>query len=406
MTAPRVASRCLRGVRTRPITCNSRPIFKKTRFASSVPETSNGSSHFSTALTGGLVGGTLVFLAGYSYYHFSGAKTLVQTAKQTKQYLGSATQKFKETTPEPNEALEYLRRSALQYAAFIPGAKGYVETAFNDLDSIRNKHGDKVDEIVKEAYNELKGITNEKGMSFETARQAWEILQKHLKAIGNLAGDAAHDILNNHPEIKEKVGGNLDQLKAMGERYGPEAKKQVDQTWDQMQDIIKSGVSVNTANKIRSLIQEKMELVQKMGDDAWSKGLEQAKPYLDKSPKVKKLIEENAEQLKQGNVGELWQKIKEATTSGDTSSVESYIKSAVDKAKQTGGSATGGLDQYLKMIPGADQIVPKLTQMQEIAQKHGKEAESLMKETVQEMQQVLQRKVGEAEKLAEKNAKK
>lgn len=405
MTAPRAASRCLRGVRTRPIVVNSRPIFKNTRFASSVPESTNGSSHFSTALTGGLVGGTLVFLGGYSYYHFSGAKTLVQTAKQTKQYLDSATQKLKESTPEPNEALEWLRHSALSYAAFIPGAKGYVETAFKDLDAIRNKHGDKVDSIVKEAYSELKGVSQEKGMSLETAQQAWEILQKHLKAIGNLAGDAASDILNNHPDLKEKVGGNIDQLKAMGEKYGPEAKKQVDQTWGQIEDIVKSGVSMNTATKVKSLIQEKMEYVKKMGDEAWKKGLEQAKPYLDKSPQVKKLVEENADQLKQGNVGELWQKVKEAATSGDTSSIESYVKSAVDKAKEQGGSAMGGLDQYMKMIPGADQVVPKLTQLQEIAQKHGKEAESLMKETIQEIQQVLQRRVGEAEKLAEKAEK-
>lgn len=40
-----------------------------------------------TALTGGVVGGSLVFLAAYGYYHFSGAKTMVNSLHQTKSYF-------------------------------------------------------------------------------------------------------------------------------------------------------------------------------------------------------------------------------------------------------------------------------------------------------------------------------
>ncbi len=43
------------------------------------------------------------------------------------------------------------------------------------------------------------------------------------------------------------------------------------------------------------MINEKTEKVKKLGDQAWKKGLEQAKPYLDKNPQVKKMVEENAE---------------------------------------------------------------------------------------------------------------
>jgi len=42
-----------------------------------------------TALTGGVVGGSLVFLAAYGYYHFSGAKTMVNSLHQTKSYFDS-----------------------------------------------------------------------------------------------------------------------------------------------------------------------------------------------------------------------------------------------------------------------------------------------------------------------------
>ncbi|MCJ1485458.1 hypothetical protein MMC06_005632 [Schaereria dolodes] len=366
---------------------------------------SQPNSAFSPALIGGITGGAVTFLGGYAWYHFSGVKTFVNTAHETKAYFEKAKKSLQDTAPEPNKALQWLRQTTNSYVVFIPGAKGYVDAAFNDLDAIHNKHAAEVDSIVSEAYHELKEITQDKGVSIDTAQEAWKILQKHLKRVGDLAGDAASDILNNHPELKEKVGGNLDQLKQMGDKYGPEAKKQVDQTWQQVQDVIKSGISTDSAAKIRSIVQEKMEVVKKMGDEAWKKGMEQAKPYLDKSPKVKELVENNADSLKQGNAGELYEKVKEAVQSGNTDSIESYVKNAVDQAKENGGSGTGGLDQYFKMIPGGDQILPKISQLQEIAQKHGKEAEKLSKETFEEIQQVLQRKVGEAQKLAEKAEK-
>ena len=49
-------------------------------------------------------------------------------------------------------------------------------------------------------------------MSVTTAQKSQQILQKHLKRIGDLAGEAAQDIIN-HSQLKEKVGENLDQLK-------------------------------------------------------------------------------------------------------------------------------------------------------------------------------------------------
>ena len=358
-------------------------------------------------MVGGLTGGALVFLGGYGYYHFSGAKTMVNTAHQTKQYFEAAQKRLSDSAPEPNEALKWLRQTATSYAAFIPGAKSYVDSAFNDLDAIQAKHGDEVDQVVRKAYDEIKAVTKDKGMSVETATQVWEILQHRLQQIGDLAGDAAQDILNNHPELQAKVGGNLEQLKSLGDKYGPDAKKQVDQTWDQIRDIVKAGVSVETATKIRALVHEKMELVTKMGDEAWQKGLEQAKPYLDKSPAIKKLVEDNADALKQGNVAELWATLKDAASSGNTDAVQQYIQSATGKAHKSskggnGAVSGGGLDQYLHMVPGADKILPTLSRLQDIGQKHGKEAEDLLAETYEEVQAVLKKRVEQAERLAKK----
>jgi len=362
---------------------------------------SSSASGTNPALIGGLTGGAVTFLGGYAWYHFSGAKTLVQTSKSAKSYIDAAGNKLKDSAPEPNEALEWLRSTATSYAAFIPGAKGVVDASFNDLDAIRKRHGDEVDKIVREAYGELKEAGG-KGMSVQAAAEAWDIIQIRLEQIMHLAGDAAEDIMNNHPELKSKVGGSVDQLKQMGEQYGPEAKKQVDQTWDQINDIVRSGISADTASKIQRVVQEKIELIKKLGDEAWKKGIEQAKPYLDKNPQVKKMVEENKDSLMKGNMGELWEKVRDAVNSGKTDDLEKYVKSAAGKAKDSG---MGGIDKYLNMVPGADKIVPQLKSLSEIASKHGKEAEDLLKETVDEIQKVLSNKSEKAEEIAKKAEK-
>jgi len=125
--------------------------------------------------------------------------------------------------------------------------------------------------------------------------------------------------------------------------------------------------------------------------------MEKAKPYLDKNPKVKEIIEDNTSALKQGNFQELYEKIKSAVESGSTDELEKYVKDAANKTKQSAG---GGLDQYLKMVPGGDQVVSKLGQLQELAQKKGPEAQKLLEETMKEVGDVLSRKSEEAKKLA------
>ncbi|PVH85086.1 hypothetical protein DL98DRAFT_64700 [Cadophora sp. DSE1049] len=359
-----------------------------------------------SGLVGGLAGGGLVFLAGYGYYHFSGAKSIVNAASTSKAQLQKLTQGIQDSAPEPNEALKWLRSTTSQYAAFIPGAKPYVDSAFNDLDKVQAKHGDEVDKIVNNAYKELKEATKS-GLSMETAVKAWSILEKTMSQLGELAKDSAGEIIDEHPELKEKLGGGLDQLKGMADSYGPEAKKELDQTYQQIKDVVKGGISVETINKVKKLIEEKTEKVRKMGDEAWKKGLEQAKPYLDKSPEVKKLVEENADTLKQGNISEIFAKVKDAVSSGNIDSLQDYVKQAGEKVKQSGFGKN--IEQYAKMIPGGDQILPKLMKLQEVAKTRGDDAEKILKEAFKDVQDVLNKKTDELEKLADsakKEAKK
>ena len=365
--------------------------------------TAPAANHTTAGVIGGLAGGALVFLGGYGYYHFSGAKTFVNTAHQTKSYFDKAFQRTKDAAPEPNAALDWLRDTTLSYAALIPGAKSYVNKAFDDLDKIHEKHGSEVDAIVKDTYNELKDASKD-GASMQTVAAAWEVLQKAMSRIGSLAGDAADDILQNHPELKDKVGGSLSDFKNMGKQYGPEAQKKVDETWQQVQDIIKGGVGFGTIDKIRSLIQERSEDLKKFGDQAWQKGMEQAQPFLDKQPELKKMVLENKDKLLKGDLGTLWKQVQEAAKSGNTDDLQKFVKEQVGKASGGGGEGggSGGLSSLMNMIPGGSEIVPKLQQLQELSQKHGKDAERLVKEATEDIQKILKEKTAEGQKIAEK----
>lgn len=320
--------------------------------------------------------------------------------------MSSAQKKLVEQAPDTNEAVRWMKQVSTYYAGFVPGAKGVVDSVWDDMEKVRGKHGDEFDKIVKEAYGDLKGIIEKgEGMTMDGASKAWDVVQKHVKKLQRLVEDAADDILENHPEVKEKLGGSYEQLKSLGDNLGPEAKKQVDQTWDQVKDIGKSGFSADSIGKIKKLVDEKVKVLKKMADEAWNKGMEKAKPYLDKNPQVKKIVEDNKDALKQGNFQDLYNKIEKAVKSGDTKELEEYAKGAGEKAKKAASSMGGGLDQYIKMIPGGAQLGENFGKFQEVIQKRGPEAQKLAEDTIKEIQDLLAKKSEEAEKIAEKAKK-
>lgn len=369
-------------------------------------------SHVTSALIGGISSGSLVLLGVYSWYHYSGTKSLIDIAHETQGRFQGITSQLKDTAPEPNEALQWLRQTAKSYAVFIPGAGRYIDSAFNDLDAIHKKHGKEVDKIVQEAYGELRDIAQD-GISVTSARKAWNILQKHLKRIGDLAADSAQEILNNHPGLKKKFGGSFDQLKQLGNSYGPKAKKQVDQVWDEINNILKGGVNAESIDKIQSVVQDRIKAVQKFRDRAWKEGMEQAKPYLDKSPQARELLEKNANALKKGNAGELFEQVRQSVQSGDLDSIERYVQSAVKRQTEQSsddGAEEGG-EQSIGSLPGAGNVVSTLSQkMHQIHQitrsEHGQDAKQIAKDTADEIEQILNRRLSEAQRLIENAEKK
>ncbi|KAI0127875.1 hypothetical protein BJ170DRAFT_627230 [Xylariales sp. AK1849] len=383
----------------------------QTRFQSSVSSSSasNGKSnntHFAAGLAGGIAAASVL----YATYLFTPSgrmsRTINKTAKEASKKYQEASKKLQENTPDADQTIDYIKTFCYSYVAWVPGGRQYVDAAFKDFETVRQNNREEADQFLNDAYKQFQDLAKS-GLSMETASKAYDVLADLSKKLGSLAGDALSDILDNHPQLKQKFGGSIDQLKQMGDQYGPEAKKQVDETWQQVRDVMAGGLSAANLDKARKLIQEKVEQVKKLGDEAWKKALEQAKPYLDKNPKIKELVEKNADALKQGNAKELFDKAKTAVESGDMGDFEGYVNNAVEKAKskgkQLGGSS--GLTQYFDMIPNGSEILSKLEQMKEVAEKHSEEGEKLVKETMNEVKQLLEKKSQKAQEILEKAKK-
>lgn len=393
----------------RAVARSTRTVGRQTRFQSTTTGSSTstgGGSHIASGLAGGVAAGAILY--GVFLLTPSGRmhSTINKGAIKANQKYKEATKKLQETTPNADQAIDYIKQYCYTYVGWIPNGRQYVDAAFQDIDTLRQNHGDEVNAAVNDTYKRFQQLSKE-GLSMETASKAFDALTEFSKRLAEITGDAFGDILENHPEAKKKFGGSIDQLKDLSDKYGPEVKKQVDETWKQAQGVLAGGFSAANIDKARKLIQDKIEQVKKLGDEAYNKGLEQAKPYLDKNPKVKELIEKNGDALKQGNVKELVERAKKAVESGDLGDLEKYVNSAAEKAKSKGNEAASslGLDQYFDKIPSGSEILSKVQQLREVADKHKDEGEKLLKETMDELKQVLDKKSEKAKEIAEKAKK-
>ncbi|KAK4096101.1 hypothetical protein N658DRAFT_501965 [Parathielavia hyrcaniae] len=366
------------------------------------------SSHFAAGMAGGVVGAGLLYGIYLMTPTGKMARQINATAMETNKKYQQVAATIQDKTPTTDEAIDKVKQFCYSYVAWVPGGRQYVDAAFGDIAAIRESHGDEVDRIVGETYREFQDIARA-GLSLESASKAYDTLASLAKKLAGLSGGAADQILDRHPQLKDRVGEPIQQLKQMGQQYGPDAKKMVDETWAQVGNVMASGFSAESADKVRKIVEERTQQIRKIGDDVWEKGLEQAKPYLDKNPKLKEMVTQNSDLLKEGNMTDLFKQIKSLGEGGDTSKVEEYVKQTVDKAKSAGsktadsGSAGGSSIAVLGQFLGTKS--DDLEKLTEAVSKHSGEAQELLEETREDLRKILAEKAKKAQQLVEKTKK-
>lgn len=76
---------------------------------------------------------------------------------------------------------------------------------------------------------------------------------------------------------------------------------------------------------------------------------------------------------------------------------------AKEKAQQDFSS--GGLSEWLEMVPNGGKILPQLQKMKQIADARGQEAQQLAKDTMGDIEKVLQKRAQQAEELLQRGKK-
>lgn len=390
----------------------------------------------------------------YAWYHFSGAKIAVNTARQAHDYYQATKRSISEKAPKnPNEVIQFLRSTAKSYSSFVPGLSKYVDSTFDSLDELHETHGEEVDKILRQGYDEIWEILKDEksGADVQTGMKVMEILRRssgQLEEVGKRVGqDVFHKLGEQYPELKEKLGGGYEELKRAAEKNGPEAKRIFDETtsqvracaictashapahvqraYTQITQIFSSGFSLDKLNEAQQLIQSKASEVSKAtsgaSQEAWNKALKEASPYLDKLPDIRKLLEDNASAFiaaglsKGGAAQEVLGRLKDAAQGDGAMNKEKELKDFVQrKVEEVGQRGEGGLEGgwhalhgWIRSMPGGEEALKKVPDVDvgvlaQIAQNRGDEAKKLMGETYEDVLKVLNEKAEKAKKIAGK----
>ena len=133
--------------------------------------------------------------------------------------------KTREVARDPSKALEYLRGVAKSYSSFIPGAGAYVDSTFDQLEEIRQTHGDELDKILSETTDEIQKAASKGGADATTAAKIFEIVKKSVSRMQEVGRKAGRDLLDKNPAVKEHLGSVYDQFLNIAEHGGPDARR-------------------------------------------------------------------------------------------------------------------------------------------------------------------------------------
>jgi len=213
-----------------------------------------------THLAAGVAGGGLVVAAGYTWYHFSGIKSIVDSTKRARQYLVETAQSYRQK--QTNQALTHLRNTAKSYAAPIPGAGILVDGVFDAIEPIVHAHAEEAASIVSAAYQEVRAVIQAQGgaKDAQTAVLVLDVVRRRigdLQVVGGKAGgDALRPILEKFPNAQERLAGGLEELKSLAS-MGPAAAKVVSETQEQVKRMLSNNASKEGLDRAQDLIQQR-----------------------------------------------------------------------------------------------------------------------------------------------------
>ncbi|KAF8813665.1 hypothetical protein BYT27DRAFT_7180416 [Phlegmacium glaucopus] len=115
-----------------------------------------------------MAGAATILAAGYTWYHFSGVKKIVDRIQETKFYLDQARDNLSKGKL-PSQTLGFLREAVKAYLAF-PGSNFVVDKAFDVVDGAVDAHADEANAIIATAYTKIRDLIQQGGDKHVTQR--------------------------------------------------------------------------------------------------------------------------------------------------------------------------------------------------------------------------------------------
>lgn len=217
-----------------------------------------------------------VCVLGFAWYHFSGTRQMVSTAQAGVKKAQELKDAVKDKAGDSAQTLKYLRSAS---ATLIPGSAPFLGKVFDQIEEISNEHGDEVKKIFEETYSEFEKLAKEGSLDPKTAGKAVDILQKRVKQIQDLAGDAGGDafgkLFSENSELRDKTSEQYKNLKDMvskAKEKKPEVQKLLKDTGSELVDIFKSGdFGSKNIKKAEDLLKKKGEEAKKLVEDVKKK---------------------------------------------------------------------------------------------------------------------------------------
>lgn len=208
-------------------------------------------------------------ILGFAWYHFSGNRELVNTAQAGAKKAQELKETVKDKGSNPNETLNYLRSAS---ASLIPGSAPFLGKVFDQIEEVANEHGDDVKKVFQETYDDFEKLAKDGSLNPQTATKAIDILQKRVKEIQDLAGDAGADVYNKlfseSAELRDKTSEQYKNLKDLANKAKdkkPEVQKLLKDTGAELANIFKSGdFGKKNIDKAQKLLKEKCEEAKKL----------------------------------------------------------------------------------------------------------------------------------------------
>ena len=210
-----------------------------------------------------------VDILGFAWYQFSGTRELLNTAQAGVKKAQELKDTVKEKGNNPSETLKYLRSAS---ATLIPGSAPFLGKIFDQIEEISNEHGDDVKKIFQETYDDFEKLAKDGSLNPQTASKAVEILQKRVKEIQDLAGDAGGDVFNKlfseNAELRDKTSEQYKSFKDLASKAKekkPEVQKLLKDTGAELTNLFKSGdFGKKNIDKAQKLLKDKAEEAKKL----------------------------------------------------------------------------------------------------------------------------------------------